>query len=64
MSKKTDLNDTKLREEIVNLKKNLLNLNFQKSSGQLEKTSELKKTKKDIARIKANISSSIGEKNA
>ena len=64
MNKKSNIENKKFQDEILNLKKTLLNLNFQKSSGQLEKTSELKKTKKDIARIKANISSSIGEKNA
>ena len=64
MSKKTDLNDTKLREEIVNLKKNLLNLNFQKSSGQLEKTSQIKNVKKEIARIKTKLSNFKGGKNA
>ena len=45
MNKKTN-NDKKIKEEILNLKKNLLNLSFQKSTGQLEKTSEIRKTKK------------------
>ena len=31
--------------------KTLLNLNFQKSTGQLEKTAEISKTKKNIARL-------------
>ena len=52
MSKKTVINENKLKEEILNLKKNLLNLNFQKYSGQLEKTGQIKYTKKQIARIK------------
>tara|TARA_B100001057_G_C22180594_1_gene693059 strand:+ start:42 stop:236 length:195 start_codon:yes stop_codon:yes gene_type:complete len=64
MSKKTDLNETKLREEIVSLKKNILNLNFQKSSGQLEKTSQIKNAKKEIARIKTKLSNIKGGKNA
>ena len=37
MNKKSDININKIKEEILNLKKNLLNLNFQKFSGQLEK---------------------------
>ena len=64
MSKKTNLNDKKIKDEILNLKKTLLNLNFQKSSGQLEKTSKIKDTKKQIARLNTQLSSFNGEKNA
>ena len=39
--KKSNLND---------LRKDLLNLRFKKSSGQLENTSEIKKTRKKIAK--------------
>tara|TARA_B100001287_G_scaffold270936_1_gene270441 strand:- start:2262 stop:2462 length:201 start_codon:yes stop_codon:yes gene_type:complete len=60
--KKIDLN--KIKQEILDLKKNLLNLNFQKSSGQLEKTDQIKKTKKTIAKLKTQISNISGEKNA
>ena len=62
MNKNTN-NDKKIKEEILNLKKNLLNLSFQKSTGQLEKTSVIRKTKKSIARLKTQIAS-IGDKNA
>jgi malate dehydrogenase (oxaloacetate-decarboxylating)(NADP+) len=48
MNKKTNISNKKLQDEFLNLKKNLLNLNFQKFSGQLEKTSQIKKTKKRI----------------
>ena len=41
-SKKINLKN--LRSDIDSLKKSLLNLNFQKSTGQLEKTSEIRKT--------------------
>ncbi|MDC3206662.1 50S ribosomal protein L29, partial [Pelagibacteraceae bacterium] len=58
------LKDNKLQDEIINLKKTILNLNFQKFSGQLEKTSQIKKAKKQIARIKTKMSISDGEKNA
>ena len=42
MNKKINIDDKKIKDEILNLKKTLMNLNFQKSSGQLEKTSKLK----------------------
>ncbi len=65
MSKKNNINDlNKLREEIINLKRNLMNLMFQKSSGQLEKTSQIRTTKKSIARLKSKISKISGEANA
>ena len=54
----------KINDEILNLKKTLMNLNFQKSSGQLEKTSRIKDTKKQIARLNTKLSNINGEKNA
>ena len=65
MNKKQDNSDlSKMRAEVVNLKRNLMNLKFQKSTGQLEKTAEIKKTRLKIARLKTNMSQVIGEKNA
>ena len=64
MNKKTNINDKKIQDEILNLKKSLLNLNFQKSSGQLEKTSKIKDAKKQIARLKTKLTNINGEKNA
>ena len=64
MSKKTNLNDKKIKDEILNLKKTLMNLNFQKSSGQLEKTSKIKDTKKQIAWLNTQLSSLNGGQNA
>ena len=64
MSKKNVINDNKLKDEIINLKKNLLNLNFQKSSGQLEKTSKIKDLKKQIARLISKQKTINGDKNA
>lgn len=56
---------SKLYEEILSLQKNLMNLSFQKSSGQLEKTSQIKNTRKNIARIKTKMSKIInGDNNA
>ena len=65
MNKKQNSGDlSKMREEVVNLKRTLMNLKFQKSTGQLEKTAEIKKTRLKIARLKTNMSQVIGEKNA
>ena len=64
MNKKNNLDDKKIKDEILNLKKTLMNLNFQKSSGQLEKTSRIKDTKKQIARLNSKLSNINGEKNA
>ena len=65
MNKKQNNSDlSKMRAEVVSLKRNLMNLKFQKSTGQLEKTAEIKKTRLKIARLKTNMSQVIGEKNA
>ena len=64
MSKKLNIDRKKVLDEILNLKKSLLNLNFQKFSGQLEKTSQLKSAKKQVARLKTKLSKVNGEKNA
>ena len=64
MKNKVKIDDKKIKDEILNLKKSLLNLNFQKSSGQLEKTSKINDTKKQIARLNTKLSNINGEKNA
>ena len=61
-NKNTDIK--KIKSEISALKKSLLNFKFQKTSGQLEKTSEIRETKKKLARLKTEINKSIGESNA
>jgi len=60
--KKIDIK--KIRSEINQLKKSLLNFRFQKSSGQLEKTAEIRKTRKQIARLKTQINKDNGANNA
>ena len=50
---KLDLNI--LRDKMGVLRKESLNLRFQKSSGQLEKTARISVVKKQIARIKTAI---------
>ena len=52
-----DIDMKKLRSEVLSLQKSLMNLNFQKSTGQLEKTSEIKKTRRKIAFLKTKINS-------
>jgi len=59
--KKLDLK--KIKSEIEDLKKSLLNLKFQKATGQLEKTSELKKIRRKIASLKTDIFNKAGEAN-
>ena len=50
---KLDLNV--LKDKMAVLRKESLNLRFQKSSGQLEKTARISVVKKQIARIKTAI---------
>ena len=57
-------NVKEMKSEIVILKKSLMNLKFQKSTGQLEKTSEIKNVRHKIARLKTQISKINGENNA
>ena len=64
MSKKINIEYKKIQDEILNLKKTLINLNFQKFSGQLEKTAQIKNAKKQIARLKTKLSNVGGENNA
>ncbi len=64
MNKKTKIDEKKIMEDILNQKKSLMNLNFQKYSGQLENTSKIKDAKKQIARLKTKLSNINGDKNA
>ena len=57
-------NIKEIKSEIVILKKSLMNLKFQKSTGQLEKTSEIKNVRHKISRLKTQISNINGENNA
>jgi len=43
--------EDELKTELLNLKKEQFNLRFQKSSGQLENSSKIKKVRKDIAKV-------------
>ena len=44
-----------LKDKILVLRKESLNLRFQRSSGQLDKTARISKVRKQIARIKTAI---------
>ena len=62
IAKKMDLK--KMSTEIYSLRKSLLNLNFQKSTGQLEKTSEIKKARRKIASLKTSLNMKKGKQDA
>ncbi len=64
MKKKADINKKKIQDEILDLKKSLLNMKFQKSSGQLEKTSQIKINRRKIASLKTKLTLNMGDKNA
>ena len=53
-----------IKSEIVILKKSLMNLKFKKSTGQLEKTYEIKVVRHKISKLKTQISKINGENNA
>ena len=61
-SKKINLKS--LRSDIDSLKKTILNLNFQKSTGQLENTSAIKKAKRKIASLKTSFNHQKGKQDA
>ena len=44
--------EDQLKEQLVMLKKESLNLRFQQASGQLEGTARVRQVKRDIARIR------------
>ncbi len=46
------LSKEQVKEEILKLKKEALNLRFQRASGQLEKPSRIRELRRDIARLK------------
>ena len=55
MTKMSDvraLTKDQVKDEILKLKKEQLNLRFQRASGQLEKTNRIRQIRRDIARLK------------
>ena len=66
MAKKVNkLNDIKkLMVDLNSTRKSLLNLRFQKATGQLEKTSQIKKSRKKIAQLLTKINQNRELENA
>jgi large subunit ribosomal protein L29 len=52
MSDVRALTKDQIKDEILKLKKEQLNLRFQRASGQLEKTNRIRQIRRDIARLK------------
>lgn len=50
-SKIREMSPDEMHRQLATLKESLFNLRFQHGTGQLEDTSMLKKTRKDIARL-------------
>ncbi|WP_336276713.1 50S ribosomal protein L29 [Bartonella sp. CB178] len=50
-----------MKDELARLKKEQFNLRFQKATGQLEKTSHVRKVRRDIARVKTFLHQKINE---
>ncbi len=46
------LSDDQISEEVLKLKKEQFNLRFQQASGQLEKTGQFRRIRRDIAKMK------------
>jgi large subunit ribosomal protein L29 len=58
MSDVNALSKDQLKDEVLKLRKEQLNLRFQKAQGQLEKSSRIRQIRRDIARLKTAQSSS------
>jgi large subunit ribosomal protein L29 len=52
MSDVRAFSNDQVKDEILKLRKEQLNLRFQRASGQLEKTTRISQIRKDIARLK------------
>ncbi len=49
------MSDDQLKEKLLELKKEQFNLRFQKATGQLENTARVRQVRRDIARIKTEM---------
>ena len=56
------LSSDQIKDEILKLRKEQLNLRFQKASGQLEKTNRIRQIRRDIARLKTQASATAKAK--
>ena len=50
------LTKDQVKDEVLKLRKEQLNLRFQRASGQLEKTNRIRQIRRDIARLKTHAS--------
>lgn len=55
LNKIREMSDLELNAELEKMKKDLFNLRFQHSTGQLENPIKMRETKRDIARVKTII---------
>ncbi len=49
------MSDDQLKDELLKLKKEQFNLRFQKASGQLENTALVRRIRRNVARIKTEL---------
>jgi large subunit ribosomal protein L29 len=62
MSDVRALTNDQVKDEILKLKKEQLNLRFQRASGQLEKTNRIRQIRRDIARLKTAQTATVAAK--
>ena len=48
-----------LKDELLSLRKEAFNLRFQQASGQLENTAQVRRVRRDIARVKTLLHESV-----
>jgi large subunit ribosomal protein L29 len=62
MSDVRAMTNDQLKDEILKLRKEQLNLRFQKASGQLEKNNRIRQIRRDIARLKTQSTAAAASK--
>jgi large subunit ribosomal protein L29 len=61
MSDVRAFSNDQIKDEILKLRKEQLNLRFQRASGQLEKTTRIRQIRRDIARLKTAQTQSLAQ---
>ncbi len=56
------LSKDQIKDEVLKLRKEQLNLRFQKASGQMEKTNRIRQIRRDIARLKTQVTAQAAAK--
>ena len=59
MSDVRAFSNDQIKDEILKLRKEQLNLRFQKASGQMEKTNRIRQIRRDIARLKTHATATV-----